>query len=120
MPEAPARPALPPQPQEDDAPPVLPAQERAGGGAPGLPGYAELHALSHFSFQRGASHPGELVRRAYNLGYEALALTDECSVAGVVQAQVALRHRQHLGHAQVPFPQAYQVVQMQLLGQVAL
>ena len=97
MPEAPARPALPPQPQEDDAPPVLPAQERAGGGAPGLPGYAELHALSHFSFQRGASHPGELVRRAYNLGYEALALTDECSVAGVVQAQVALR--EHLQEA---------------------
>jgi error-prone DNA polymerase len=57
----------------------------------GLPRYAELHALSHFSFQRGASDPGELVRRAYNLGYEALAITDECSVAGVVQAQVALR-----------------------------
>ncbi len=36
------------------------------------------------------------------------------------QAHVALRHRQYLGHAQVPFPQAYQVVQMQLLGQVAL
>ncbi len=36
------------------------------------------------------------------------------------QAQVALRHRQHLGHAQVPFPHAYQVVQVQLLGQVAL
>jgi error-prone DNA polymerase len=51
-----------------------------------LPGYAELHCLSNFSFQRGASHPQELVRRAYDLGYEALAITDECSVAGVVRA----------------------------------
>jgi error-prone DNA polymerase len=51
-----------------------------------LPRYAELHCLSNFSFQRGASHPQELVRRAYKLGYEALAITDECSVAGVVRA----------------------------------
>lgn len=51
-----------------------------------LPGYAELHCLSNFSFQRGASHPQELVARAAQLGYQALALTDECSVAGVVRA----------------------------------
>ena len=51
-----------------------------------LPGYAELHCLSNFSFQRGASHPHELVERAAELGYQALALTDECSVAGVVRA----------------------------------
>ncbi len=51
-----------------------------------LPAYAELHCLSNFSFQRGASHPQELVRRAYELGYSALAITDECSVAGVVRA----------------------------------
>jgi len=51
-----------------------------------LPDYAELHCLSNFSFQRGASHPQELVRRAHELGYTALALTDECSVAGVVRA----------------------------------
>ncbi len=51
-----------------------------------LPAYCELHALSNFSFQRGASHPQELVQRAYNLGYEAFALTDECSLAGVVRA----------------------------------
>ena len=51
-----------------------------------LPDYAELHALSNFSFQRGASHPQELVERAHALGYSALALTDECSVAGVVRA----------------------------------
>ncbi len=51
----------------------------------GLPAYCELHALSNFSFQRGASHPQELVQRAYNLGYQAFALTDECSLAGVVR-----------------------------------
>ena len=51
-----------------------------------LPDYAELHTLSNFSFQRGASHAEELVERAQALGYKALALTDECSVAGVVRA----------------------------------
>jgi error-prone DNA polymerase len=50
------------------------------------PEYAELHCLSAFSFQRGASLPEELVQRAHALGYAALALTDECSVAGMVRA----------------------------------
>ncbi len=53
--------------------------------------YAELHCLSHFSFQRGASSPEELAERAAALGYAALAITDECSLAGVVRAHVALR-----------------------------
>jgi len=61
--------------------------------APSLPDYAELHALSNFSFQRGASDPQELVERAHALGYRALALTDECSVAGVVRAHQAARAR---------------------------
>ena len=56
-----------------------------------LPDYAELHALSNFSFQRGASHAEELVERAAGLGYRALAITDECSVAGVVRAHVAAK-----------------------------
>ena len=51
-----------------------------------LPAYAELHCLSNFSFQRGASRPEELVERAAKLGYSALAITDECSMAGVVRA----------------------------------
>ena len=51
-----------------------------------LPRYAELHALSNFSFLKGASHPEELVTRAIELGYAALAITDECSLAGVVRA----------------------------------
>ncbi|MDD5325972.1 MAG: error-prone DNA polymerase, partial [Polaromonas sp.] len=56
-----------------------------------LPDYAELHALSNFSFQRGASHAQELVERAHALGYSALAITDECSVAGVVRAHEAAK-----------------------------
>jgi error-prone DNA polymerase len=55
------------------------------------PGYAELHAISNFSFLRGASHPEELVLRAAQLGYAAIAITDECSLAGVVRAHTAAR-----------------------------
>jgi len=54
-------------------------------------GYAELHCISNFSFLRGASHPEELIEQAAALGYRALSLTDECSVAGVVRAHVAAR-----------------------------
>src|SRR5437870_3632127 len=53
--------------------------------------YAELHCVSNFSFLRGASHPEELVTRAHELGYAALAITDECSLAGVVRAHVEAR-----------------------------
>jgi len=49
-------------------------------------GYAELHALSNFSFQRGASTPQELVAHAHAQGYGAIAVTDECSLAGIVRA----------------------------------
>ena len=57
------------------------------------PAYAELHCLSNFSFLRGASHPEELVEEAKAKNYLALALTDECSVAGVVRAHMeAKRH----------------------------
>ena len=56
-----------------------------------MSGYAELHCISNFTFLRGASHPGELVQRAFDLGYRALALTDECSVAGVVRAHTTAR-----------------------------
>ncbi|HMI37521.1 MAG TPA: error-prone DNA polymerase [Steroidobacteraceae bacterium] len=57
--------------------------------AVGMIAYAELHCVSNFSFLRGASHPAELVTRAHELGYRALALTDECSMAGVVRAHEA-------------------------------
>ncbi len=53
--------------------------------------YAELHALSNFTFLRGASHPEELVATAAALGYEALAITDECTMSGIVRAHSAAR-----------------------------
>ncbi|HEY0230576.1 MAG TPA: PHP domain-containing protein, partial [Dokdonella sp.] len=55
------------------------------------PRYAELHCLSNFSFQRGASSAHELFERAKRLGYGALAITDECSLAGIVRALEASR-----------------------------
>ncbi len=51
--------------------------------------YAELHCISNYSFLKGASTPEELVGQAAKLGYSALAITDECSVSGVVRAHVA-------------------------------
>ncbi len=56
-----------------------------------LPAYAELHCLSSFTFLRGASLPEELVARARALEYAALAITDECSLAGVVRAHEAAK-----------------------------
>ncbi len=56
-----------------------------------LPAYAELQCASNFSFLRGASHAEELAVRAAQLGYSALAITDECSLAGVVRAHVAAK-----------------------------
>src|SRR6187399_132399 len=56
-----------------------------------VPNYAELHCLTNYTFLRGASNPEELVHRAVELGYSALAVTDECSVAGVVRAHVAAK-----------------------------
>ncbi len=53
--------------------------------------YAELHAISNFSFLRSASHPEELVTQAAALGYQAIAITDECSLAGAVKAYVAAK-----------------------------
>jgi error-prone DNA polymerase len=87
----------------------LQAQETAQPGTPAAPSeaietvetdesscdetavYAELHCLSDFSFQRGASSADELFTRARRLGYAALAITDECSLAGIVRAFNAAR-----------------------------
>ena len=56
-----------------------------------LPAYAELHCLSDFSFLRGAASAEELFLRAVQCGYEALAITDECSLAGIVRGLEASR-----------------------------
>ncbi|MCW5577071.1 MAG: error-prone DNA polymerase [Dokdonella sp.] len=65
----------------------------AAAAAADVPAYAELHCLSNFSFQRGASSAEELFDRAEKLGYAALAITDECSLAGIVRALVAAQGR---------------------------
>ena len=65
----------------------------ATAGPAQSPDYAELHCLSNFTFLRGASHPREQVERAAELGYAALALTDECSLAGVVRAHTAAKEQ---------------------------
>ncbi|RXD47658.1 error-prone DNA polymerase, partial [Xanthomonas perforans] len=59
--------------------------------ADGLPAYAELHCLSDFSFLRGASSAEQLFVRAQHCGYSALAITDECSLAGIVRGLEASR-----------------------------
>ena len=87
-PHTPSRPQHRPSATLHALPPRAPTPPVAADDASD---YAELHCLSHFSFQRGASSPEDLVRRAWTLGYTALALTDECSVAGVVRAWNALR-----------------------------
>src|SRR5665213_748218 len=46
--------------------------------------YVELHCHSAFSLLDGASHPAELVDRAVELGYHALAITDHDELGGIV------------------------------------
>ncbi|HHS82601.1 MAG TPA: PHP domain-containing protein, partial [Devosia sp.] len=53
--------------------------------------YAELCAMSNFTFLRGASHPEELVVKAAQLGLKAIAIADRNSLAGVVRAYSALQ-----------------------------
>ena len=53
--------------------------------------FAELHCKSNFSFLTSASHPEELVLQAYRQGYKAIAITDECSFAGIVKAHQAAK-----------------------------
>ncbi len=53
--------------------------------------FAELVCQSNFSFLEGASHPEELVNTAAFLGYEAITISDECSVAGVVRAHAEIK-----------------------------
>ncbi|MGK0170496.1 MAG: error-prone DNA polymerase [Gammaproteobacteria bacterium] len=73
---------------------LVPASASASASAPErepVLEYAELHCLSNFTFLRGGSHPHELAERAARLGYSAIALTDECSLAGVVRAHLAVK-----------------------------
>lgn len=51
--------------------------------------YAQLQCFSNYSFLFGASHPHELIEEAERQNYFAIALTDECSLAGIAKAHVA-------------------------------
>ena len=52
--------------------------------------YAELHCHTNYSFKEGASAIDELLPRARELGYRALAITDHDNLCGAMQfAQVA-------------------------------
>ncbi|MEW6204027.1 MAG: error-prone DNA polymerase [Pseudomonadota bacterium] len=53
--------------------------------------FAEALALSNFSFLKSASHPEELVQQAKLLGYRAIGIADECSLAGIVRAHQAAK-----------------------------
>src|SRR5579859_1721760 len=50
-----------------------------------MPSYVELHTHSCFSLLDGASHPEALMRRAFELGMTAIALTDHDAVYGAVR-----------------------------------
>src|SRR5947209_8086088 len=77
-------------PERPDPKPRPVVHSPAAVARPAVP-YAELHGRTNFSFLEGASHPHELVERATELGYSALAITDRDSVAGVVRAHVAAK-----------------------------
>jgi error-prone DNA polymerase len=47
--------------------------------------YAELHCHTNYSFQEGASWTHELVERAVELGYRALAITDHDNLCGALE-----------------------------------
>ena len=55
------------------------------------PEFAELHALSAFSFLEGASQPETMVRHAAELGYEAIAITDRAGFYGSARAHYAAK-----------------------------
>lgn len=80
-----------PRKQVLSLPPSAPPRPGPPSGPRSGPPYAELHARTNFSFLRGASHAEELVARAAELGYHALAVTDEATLAGVVRAHVAAK-----------------------------
>lgn len=73
---------------------TLPLGEKASLTPPPLrlPDYVELQAASNFSMLRGASHPEEIVAAAAQLGYRGIALTDWCSLSGIVRAHTAAVH----------------------------
>lgn len=64
--------------------------------------YAELHCRTNFSFLEAASHPDELVRRAVELGYRSLAITDINTLGGIVRANSEIK--------ELPDPQSLHLI----------
>jgi error-prone DNA polymerase len=58
------------------------------------PRFAELAAMTNFSFLRGASHPEEMVARAAELGLAGIGIADRNTLAGVVRAHVFARENE--------------------------
>jgi error-prone DNA polymerase len=81
-----------PDPQPPKREPLSPSRKSQRANGRGVR-YAELHCCTNFSFLEGASHPDELVQRAIELDYAALAITDRASLAGVVRAYEAARDK---------------------------
>jgi error-prone DNA polymerase len=77
---------MPDKPPSSKRPPIVAAPRGRAAVR-----YAELHCKTNFSFLEGASHPDELVLRAAELDYTALAVTDRHSLAGVVRAHEAAK-----------------------------
>lgn len=83
-------------PEAPDQPKRRPRQARprsagASNSVRAALSYAELHCRTNFTFLEGASHVDELVARAVELGYTALAITDRHSLAGIVRAYAAAK-----------------------------
>src|SRR5579871_551655 len=70
---------------------LRPACGEKGGVIRLEPRFAELSAMTNFSFLRGASHPEEMVARSAELGLAGIGIADRNTLAGVVRAHVFAR-----------------------------
>ena len=65
--------------------------------------FYELNTTTNFTFLTGASHPEELVSQAIQLGYAGIAITDECTLAGIVRAHIAAKKYNQEENPDKPF-----------------
>ncbi|MFD1279272.1 error-prone DNA polymerase [Methylobacterium goesingense] len=69
----------------------------------GQPAYAELAVTTNFSFLQGASHPGEMVGQAAELGLHAIGIADRNTLAGVVRGHAEVKRRAAAGEPVIRF-----------------
>ena len=67
------------------------------------PAYAELVVTTNFSFLRGASHPGEMVGQAAELGLHAIGIADRNTLAGIVRGHAEVKRRKAAGEPGIRF-----------------